>query len=78
MRHSTLQPAIRSSERATIEQTDLSQLGSQMRVRFARRDYARALAIAEAIIAAGGEHADAKACAEACRAKLAGRAAHRP
>jgi hypothetical protein len=76
MRHSTPQPAIRSSERATItsevelEQTDLSQLGGQMRVRFARKDYARALAIAEVIVAAGGEDADAKACAEACRAKL--------
>jgi hypothetical protein len=41
-----------------------------MRVRFARKDYGGALAIAEVIIAVGGESADAKACADACRATL--------
>jgi hypothetical protein len=47
-----------------------SQLAGEMRVRFARKDFAGALAVAETILASHGGNPEVQGCAEACRSRL--------
>jgi hypothetical protein len=48
----------------------LSQLASEMRVRFARKDFTGSLELAESITAVREDDVEAKACAGVCRARL--------
>ncbi len=65
------QRCLASPDESTSAPANLSRLADEMRGRCARADLSGALATAEIILGQSPDDAEAKACAHACRAKLA-------
>lgn len=69
LEHARLQ-CVTPSDEGSSAPTIGSQLAGEMRVRFARKDFSGALAVAETILAGNEGNPEVQVCAEACRSRL--------